>query len=69
MNKSTNNVLIVLKNISCAMNNKNSMEDGVTSASICLRAPDKALFQPKVLILFLFLHENLCCGFSLEMPQ
>ena len=51
------------------MNNKNSMEDGVTSARICLRAPDKALFQPKVLILFLFLHENLCCGFSLETPQ
>ena len=29
-----------------------------------------AFFQPKqVLIFFLFLHENICCGYSLEVPQ
>ena len=29
---------------------------------------DKMLFNPKVLIFFLFLHENICCGYSLEAP-
>ena len=30
----------------------------------------KALFfNPKVLIFFLFLHENICCGYSLETPR
>ena len=31
----------------------------------------KALFffNPKVLIFFLFLHENICCGYSLEVPH
>ena len=27
-----------------------------------------AFFNPKVLILFLFLHENICSGYSLEVP-
>ena len=26
-------------------------------------------FNRKVLIFFLFLHENICCGYSLEVPQ
>ena len=26
-------------------------------------------FKPKVLIFFLFLHENICYGYSLEVPQ
>ena len=25
--------------------------------------------NPKVLIFFLFLHENICCGYSLEAPR
>ena len=25
-------------------------------------------FNPKVLILFLFLQENICCGYTLEVP-
>ena len=30
----------------------------------------KVLFSiQKVLIFFLFLHENICCGYSLEVPQ
>ena len=34
-------------------------------------ALDKALSstKKKILIFFLFLHENLCCGYSLEAPQ
>ena len=36
----------------------------------CLTAKDKALFSSeKMLISFLFLHENICCGYSLEAPQ
>ena len=31
-------------------------------------APDEALFQQKVVIFFLFPHENICCGYSLEVP-
>ena len=32
-------------------------------------APDMVLiFNWKVLIFFLFLHENICCGYSLEAP-
>ena len=31
---------------------------------------DKAFFfQPKLLLFFLFLHETICCGYSLEAPQ
>ena len=31
---------------------------------------DKMLFfHPKVLIFFLFFHKNICCGYSLEVPQ
>ena len=26
-------------------------------------------FNPKVLIFFLFLQENICCGYSLEAPR
>ena len=30
----------------------------------------KVLFSvQKVLIFFLFLHENICCGYSLEVPH
>ena len=29
---------------------------------------DDPFFNPKVLIFFLFLHENLCCGYSLKAP-
>ena len=33
-------------------------------------ATDKALFSSeKMLISFLFLHENICCGYSLEAPR
>ena len=28
-----------------------------------------AFVSPKVLISFLFLHKNVCCGYSLEVPQ
>ena len=28
----------------------------------------RAFFNPKVLIFFLFLHKNICCGYSLEVP-
>ena len=32
--------------------------------------PDKEFFHLKtVMILFLFHHENICCGYSLEVPQ
>ena len=33
--------------------------------------PDNAFFflDKKVLIFFLFLHENICCGYSLEVPH
>ena len=35
-----------------------------------LKALDKALFfNQKVSIFFLFLNENICCGYSLEAPQ
>ena len=38
-----------------------------------ITALDKMLFSiqngPKVLIFLLFLHENICCGYSLEAPQ
>ena len=32
-------------------------------------APDKVLSSTKMYIFFLFLHENICCGYSLEVPQ
>ena len=33
-------------------------------------APDKAFFSStKKLIFFLFLNENICCGYSLEAPH
>ena len=32
-------------------------------------APDKEFLQLKVLIFFLFLDENICCGYSLEAPH
>ena len=33
-------------------------------------APDLALFfSQKVLVFFLVLHENICCGYSLEVPR
>ena len=33
-------------------------------------APDKALFfKQKVLTVFLILIKNICCGYSLEVPQ
>ena len=35
---------------------------------LSLIALDKIL-NPKVLIFFLFLHENICYGFSLEVPR
>ena len=28
-----------------------------------------AFFNLKILIFFLFLHENICCGYSLEAPH
>ena len=31
--------------------------------------PDKTLFNQKLWIFFLFLHINICCGYSLEVPQ
>ena len=31
--------------------------------------PDKALFFNQKVIFFLFLYENICCGYSLEAPQ
>ena len=41
-----------------------------TASSKHLIALIKALFfNPKVLIFFLFLQENICCGYSLEAPQ
>ena len=33
--------------------------------SHCTKGP---FFNPKVLIFFLFLHENICCGYSLDAP-
>ena len=41
---------------------------------IIIIAPDKVLFcfccffNPKVLILYLFLHTNICCGYTFETP-
>ena len=33
-------------------------------------APGKALFfNPKVCIFFLFLHKNIYCGYSIEVPR
>ena len=38
--------------------------------SCCLIAPNKVLFlKLKLMIFFLFLHENICCGYSLEAPH
>ena len=35
----------------------------------CSVAPDKVcFFNRKVLIFFLFLHKNMCCGYLLEAP-
>ena len=40
------------------------------SLFVCNIALVKALFfNPKVLIFFLFLHENICYGYSLEVPH
>ena len=37
---------------------------------MCKHSPSLgAFFSPKVLIIFLFLHENICCGYSLEVPR
>ena len=37
---------------------------------VCVMALDKIFFfNPKVLIFFFFLHKNICCGYSLEVPQ
>ena len=38
---------------------------------MCVIAPDKEpfCFNQKVLILFLFLNENIHCGYSLEVPH
>ena len=36
---------------------------------LSLIATDKALFIRKMLISFLFLHENICCGHPLEAPR
>ena len=41
-------------------------QSGWTLSSI---ATNKALFIRKMLISFLFLHENICCGYSLEAPR
>ena len=30
---------------------------------------DKMLFQSKSIDIFLFLHKNICCGYSLEVPH
>ena len=32
-------------------------------------APDKTLFQPDRIGSFLIIHENICCGYSLEAPR
>ena len=33
-------------------------------------APDKMyFFQLKIIDIFLFLHKNICCGYSLEVPH
>ena len=32
-------------------------------------APDEAHFQPKINDIYLFLHENVCCVYSLEAPH
>ena len=37
-------------------------------SSMRSRAPEVAFLQPKVPLFFLFLHENICCGYSLEVP-
>ena len=39
--------------------------------SIKVKKIDKIALKvnPKVLIFFLFLHENICCGYSLEVPR
>ena len=33
-----------------------------------IKAPDKALFFQKKIDIFLILHKNICCGYSLEAP-
>ena len=35
----------------------------------CIALVKVLFFNPKVLIFFLFLHKNICCGYSLEAPQ
>ena len=37
--------------------------------TICIATDKMLFFSPKVLIFFLFLHENICCGASNEYPQ
>ena len=44
---------------------------GIWSSDLLLYVvPDKTFFfsTEKVLMFFLFLHENICCGYSLEVP-
>ena len=35
----------------------------------CLLAQDKAIFGDGVWIFFLFLHENICCGYPFKTPH
>ena len=45
----------------------NGAVSNISDMSIAL---DKdAAFYPKLLTLFLYLHKNICCGYSLEAPQ
>ena len=47
-----------------------NFSDTKTGCKINFIALDKMLFfNLKVLIFFLFLQENICCGYSLEAPQ
>ena len=39
---------------------------GLYCLSVDIALDKMFFFNPKVLIFFLFLHENICCGYSLE---
>ena len=45
-----------------------TLNENKRARPMCI-APDKIYFCWKGLIFFLFLHENICCGYSLEAPQ
>ena len=56
------------RRLSNRFSNANLSATSQYSESVKNMALDKVLFQLKSINSFLFLHENICCGYSLEAP-